>query len=75
MRANPLSTANKQLIARSGPKLIALARENEAAYRVRRVSSRRSASDFGLQEGLAGDELFKVCGILNGTCNFILSKN
>jgi len=28
----------------------------------------------GLQEGLAGDELFKVCGILNGTCNFILSK-
>ena len=28
----------------------------------------------GLQEGLAGDELFKICGILNGTCNYILSQ-
>jgi hypothetical protein len=28
----------------------------------------------GLQEGLAGDELFKIRGILNGTCNYILSQ-
>ena len=28
----------------------------------------------GLHEGLAGDELFKICGILNGTCNYILSQ-
>ena len=28
----------------------------------------------GLQEGLAGDELFKLYGILNGTCNYILSQ-
>src|SRR5208282_5254251 len=28
----------------------------------------------GLQEGLAGDELFKIYGILNGTCNYILSQ-
>jgi homoserine dehydrogenase len=27
-----------------------------------------------LHEGLAGDELFKICGILNGTCNYILSQ-
>jgi homoserine dehydrogenase len=27
-----------------------------------------------LQEGLAGDQLYKVCGILNGTCNYILTK-
>ena len=28
----------------------------------------------GLHEGLAGDELFKICGILNGTCNYILTQ-
>jgi homoserine dehydrogenase len=28
----------------------------------------------GLREGLAGDRLTKVCGILNGTCNYILTR-
>jgi homoserine dehydrogenase len=28
----------------------------------------------GLQEGLAGDRLSKIYGILNGTCNYILSQ-
>jgi homoserine dehydrogenase len=27
-----------------------------------------------LQEGLAGDDLYKIRGILNGTCNYILSQ-
>jgi homoserine dehydrogenase len=27
-----------------------------------------------LQDGLAGDDLFKIRGILNGTCNYILSQ-
>ena len=67
-------TANKQLIARSGPELIALARKmnRHIAYGASVAGGVPVIS--GLQEGLAGDELFKVCGILNGTCNFILSK-
>jgi homoserine dehydrogenase len=28
----------------------------------------------GIQEGLSGDRLFKIAGVLNGTCNFILTK-
>jgi homoserine dehydrogenase len=28
----------------------------------------------GLHEGLGGDQLFKVYGILNGTCNYILTR-
>ena len=67
-------TANKQLIARSGPELIALARKmkRHIAYGASVAGGVPVIS--GLQEGLAGDELSKVCGILNGTCNFILSK-
>src|SRR5258708_27053767 len=28
----------------------------------------------GIQEGRAGDRVFKMAGVLNGTCNFILTK-
>ena len=28
----------------------------------------------GIQEGLAGDRIYRIAGVLNGTCNFILTK-
>jgi homoserine dehydrogenase len=67
-------TANKQLIAHSGPELIDLAQEMK-----RHIAFGASVAGgvpviSGLQEGLAGDELFKIYGILNGTCNYILSQ-
>jgi homoserine dehydrogenase len=67
-------TANKQLIANSGPELIALARHEK-----RHIAFGASVAGgipviSGLQEGLAGDRLSKIYGILNGTCNYILSQ-
>ena len=67
-------TANKQLIARHGPDLLQLA------------SSRGCQLEFGasvaggvpvlpaLRTGLCGDRLHGIAGILNGTCNYILSR-
>jgi homoserine dehydrogenase len=67
-------TANKQLIAHFGAELGDLAR-------VRGQQLRFEASVAGgipvlraLQEGLAGDRLVEVRGILNGTCAYILSR-
>jgi homoserine dehydrogenase len=67
-------TANKQLIAHYGAELGELAR-------VRGQQLRFEASVAGgipvlraLQEGLAGDRLVEVRGILNGTCAYILSR-
>jgi homoserine dehydrogenase len=67
-------TANKQLIAHYGAELGDLAR-------VRGQQLRFEASVAGgipvlraLQEGLAGDRLVEVRGILNGTCAYILSR-
>src|SRR5438105_6822365 len=67
-------TANKQLIAHCGAELGDLAR-------VRGQQLRFEASVAGgipvlraLQEGLAGDRLVEVRGILNGTCAYILSR-
>src|SRR5258708_10920906 len=67
-------TANKQLIARCGPELIALAwRMNQQIEFGASVAGGVPVIS-GLRDGLAGDELFKIRGILNGTCNYILSQ-
>jgi len=67
-------TANKAMLAAHG---IALAKAAEAAG----VALRFEASVAGgvpivktLREGLAGNTVDRVYGILNGTCNYILSR-
>ncbi len=67
-------TANKQLTARCGPELIALARQMKQQIQFGASVAGGVPVISGLQEGLAGDELFKIRGILNGTCNYILSQ-
>jgi homoserine dehydrogenase len=67
-------TANKQLIARHGAELIRLARENGQHIAFGASVAGGVPVISGLQEGLAGDELIELCGILNGTCNYILTR-
>ena len=67
-------TANKQLIAHHGPELLELARRQGCQLAFGASVAGGVPVVSGLQEGLAGDRLFRVCGILNGTCNYILSK-
>lgn len=67
-------TANKQLIAHCGPELIALAGQMQQHIEFGASVAGGVPVISGLHQGLAGDELFKICGILNGTCNYILSQ-
>lgn len=67
-------TANKQLIARHGPELAELARRRGCRLEFGASVAGGVPVLSGLQEGLAGDRLSKICGILNGTCNHILSR-
>ncbi|HOQ91009.1 MAG TPA: homoserine dehydrogenase, partial [Candidatus Hydrogenedentes bacterium] len=67
-------TANKMLLAKHGPEL------NEIAVS-KGVELRYEASVGGvipiiktLRESLASNHIQMVCGILNGTCNYILSR-
>ncbi|MCX8500427.1 MAG: homoserine dehydrogenase [Alphaproteobacteria bacterium] len=67
-------TANKALLATHG---VALARQAEAAN----LSLMAEAAVAGgipilksLREGLAANQIQRLCGILNGTCNYILSQ-
>jgi homoserine dehydrogenase len=67
-------TANKQLIAREGTELVRLAQEHGQHLAFGASVAGGIPAISGLQEGLAGDQLIKICGILNGTCNYILSR-
>jgi homoserine dehydrogenase len=67
-------TANKQLIAHNGAELISLARHMNQQIQFGASVAGGVPVISGLHEGLAGDELFKIRGILNGTCNYILSQ-
>jgi homoserine dehydrogenase len=67
-------TANKQLIAHHGRELAQLAHDNGAQFLFGASVAGGVPVLLALQEGLAGDRLVGVSGILNGTCNYILSR-
>ncbi len=67
-------TANKQLIAHHGTELFALARERDLQLGFGACVAGGVPVIAALQDGLAGDRLHKVRGILNGTCNYILTR-
>jgi homoserine dehydrogenase len=67
-------TANKQLMAHHGAELIELARSRGLEVRFEASVAGGIPVLRALQEGLAGDRLVEVRGILNGTCAYILSR-
>jgi homoserine dehydrogenase len=70
----PVVTANKALIARHGPRLAELAAASGAALRFEAAVAGGIPVIKALSEGLAANGLSRVYGILNGTCNYILSE-
>jgi homoserine dehydrogenase len=67
-------TANKKLIALHGVELEKLARSKGVHLRYGAAVAGGIPVIPGFQQGLAGDQVTRIEGILNGTCNFILSK-
>jgi len=67
-------TANKKLIAFHGVELERLAASRGCHLKYGAAVAGGIPVIPGLEQGLAGDRIERVEGILNGTCNFILSK-
>ncbi len=67
-------TANKQLISQQGVELLALARSRNRELLFEASVAGGIPIVRAVREGLAGDRLFRIAGILNGTCNYILSR-
>jgi len=66
-------TANKQLIAAHGPELAKLARDNRAHLLYGAAVAGGVPVIPGILQGLGGEQAVRISGILNGTCNFMLS--
>lgn len=67
-------TANKALLARHGVDLAALAEEKGVALAFEASSAGGIPIVKTLREALAGNSVTRLYGILNGTCNYILSR-
>jgi homoserine dehydrogenase len=67
-------TANKALLARHGVALAALAEKNGVALNFEAAVGGAIPIVKTLREGLAGNALARIYGILNGTCNYILTR-
>jgi len=70
----PVVTANKALIAEHGAELAALAERSGAPLLFEAAVMGGTPAVKLLREALVGDEIKSVAGILNGTCNYILTE-
>jgi homoserine dehydrogenase len=70
----PVVTANKALLARHGQKLAALAERHGVALNFEAAVAGGIPIVKTLREGLNGASFTRIYGILNGTCNYILSR-
>jgi homoserine dehydrogenase len=67
-------TANKKLISLQGVELERLAASGGGQLKYGAAVAGGIPVIPGLEQGLAGDQIVRIEGILNGTCNFILSR-
>jgi homoserine dehydrogenase len=70
----PVVTANKALLAAHGQKLAALAERKSVALNFEAAVAGGIPIVKTLREGLNGASFTRIYGILNGTCNYILSR-
>jgi homoserine dehydrogenase len=72
--AKSVVTANKALLAKHGFELATLAEQNGVALNFEAAVGGAIPIVKTLREGLAGNSFARVYGILNGTCNYILTR-
>ena len=70
----PVVTANKALLAAHGHKLATLAERHGVALNFEASVAGGIPIVKTLREGLNGNSFHRIYGILNGTCNYILSR-
>jgi homoserine dehydrogenase len=70
----PVVTANKALIAEHGQELAVLAEAQGVPLLFEAAVMGGAPAVKMLREALVGEELVSVAGILNGTCNYILTE-
>jgi homoserine dehydrogenase len=74
LRGKSVVTANKQVVARHGASLWALAARQGRQFRFEAAVGGAMPIVRAISDGLAGDRLTRIVAILNGTTNAVLSR-
>ena len=74
LRKKHVVTSNKGPIALAYKELLMLAEKNGVALRYEATVAGAIPIMHTLEHGLAGNEILALYGVLNGTCNYILSR-
>jgi homoserine dehydrogenase len=70
----PVITANKSLLAARGPELFSLAKQNKTAIAFEASCGGGIPIVDALLRGLSANRIDALIGIVNGTCNYILTR-
>lgn len=73
-KGKPVVTANKALLAEYGEELFAAAEKSKADIYYEASVAGGIPVIKALREGLVGNRIEKIYGIMNGTCNYILTR-
>ncbi|MEO1306712.1 MAG: homoserine dehydrogenase, partial [Pseudomonadota bacterium] len=73
-QGKPVVTANKAMLALHGQDLARRAEANTTTIRFEAAVAGGIPVMKALTEGLAGNEITRVMGVMNGTCNYILTR-
>lgn len=73
-RGKSVVTANKALIAEQGNRIFAAARKTGASIAFEAAVAGGIPVIKAVREGLAGNRIDRLAGIINGTCNYILTQ-
>lgn len=73
-RKKHVVTSNKGPVALQFQELRSLAAKNDVSFRYEATVAGAIPIMHTLEHGLAGNEILALYGVLNGTCNFILSR-
>jgi homoserine dehydrogenase len=73
-KGKPVVTANKALIAKLGEELFAIAEKSGTDIYYEASVAGGIPVIKALKEGLVANRITRIVGILNGTCNYILTK-
>ena len=73
-RGKPVVTANKALLAEDGDRIFAKARAAGVSVAYEAAVAGGIPVIKAIREGLAGNRIERLAGIINGTCNYILTQ-
>ncbi len=73
-QGKPVVTANKELLGQRGAEIAQLAAQHKTSLHMEASCGGGIPILNALREGIAGDSIEAIYGILNGTCNYILTE-